>query len=61
MDVRETYFLILRILHGHHFSVYPEVLKIYSEQQIQMEDAPLLPMSGGRIGKGRVKAFKAWL
>ena len=59
VDVRVTYFLILRLFHGHSVSVYTEVLKIYSEKQIQMENTPRLPKSRGRIGK--TKAFKAQL
>ena len=61
IDVRETNVLTLRVLHGYHFSVYLEVLKIYSQQQIQMENALLLPIRGGEMGKGRAKSFKAWL
>ena len=53
IDVRETNVLTLRVLHGYHFSVYLEVLKIYSQQQIQMENALLLPIRGGKMGKGR--------
>ena len=61
IDVRETNVLTLRVLHGYHFSVFPEVLKIYFQQQIQMENALLLPMRGGKMGKGRAKSFNAWL
>ena len=61
IDVRETNILTLRIPHGYHFSVFLEVLNIYSQQQIKMENALLLPMRGRKIGKGRARSFKAWL
>ena len=62
IDVRETYVLTLRVLHGYHFSVYLEVLKIYSQQQIQMENALLLPIRGGKMGKVKtLKDLENWL